>query len=356
QYLYPYPQQPQSAPSPSYAPPAPQYQQPTLPPHVAPAQSSQDAAMPTRFEPQLGMQLLIGEARFGFMPHPIFGAEMDEVFVVEGGEALLYQLQDVANGALYALKVMKPSYRGEEIARSVASLRPYATLPGLQLGNRICLTRAEYPALIAALPDLEFAVLMPWLTGRTWAGLLTDRAASETYYARDALQVALRTAQALWELEAHHMAHTDVASGNVMLLSEKGEIALLDVETLYMLNTPTPRFKRLGTPGYQHPRLDARGQWRPEGDRFAGAILLTEMLTWWDPTVRALTPDGAETLFQPQELQSLTLPRWQAARDALWNTCPPALALFDQAWAAADLADCAELGAWAMVLLQQIGA
>jgi len=317
------------------------------------AQGLQGGGAPTRFEPQLGMQLQIGEARFGFMPHPIFGAEMDEVYVVEGGEALIYQLQDVATGALYALKVMKPSYRGEEIARSVASLLPYATQPGLQLGNRVCLTRSAYPALVGALPDLEYAVLMPWLTGRTWAGLLSDRAASETYYAADALRVALRTAQALWELEAHHMAHTDVASGNVMLLSEKGEIALLDVETLYMPRAPAPRFQRLGTPGYQHPRLDARGQWRPDGDRFAGAILLAEMLSWWDPTVRALTPDGAETLFSPQELQSLTLPRWQAVRDALWNLCPPTLALFDQAWASADLADCSELGAWAMVLLQQ---
>ncbi|HEX6542159.1 MAG TPA: hypothetical protein VF040_10430 [Ktedonobacterales bacterium] len=38
---------------------------------------------------------------------------------------------------------------------------------------------------------------------------------------------------------------------------------------------------------------------------------------------------GAETLFQPDELQRLGAARWQAARDAfwaLWTRCPPARA------------------------------
>ena len=67
-------------------------------------------------------------------------------------------------------------------------------------------------------------------------------------------------------------------------------------------------------------------------DRFAGAVLLAEMLVWWDPRVSELTPDGAESIFQPLELQEVGHSRWERVRDALWATCPPALQLFDQAY------------------------
>jgi hypothetical protein len=60
----------------------------------------------------------------------------------------------------------------------------------------------------------------------------------------------------------------------------------------------------------------------------------------------------AESLFQPHELQAEEGTRWQAVRDAIWALCPPALALFDQAWASATLDACPELATWAWTLLQ----
>jgi hypothetical protein len=285
------------------------------------------------------------------MPHPIFSADMDEVYVVEGGEALIYQLQDLGTGELWALKVFKPLYRGEHVARSVAALAPYAQLPGLLLGNRLCLTEESAPELIGWYPELEYSVLMPWLHGQTWAGLLSDRIASERYTRGAASTLALSTAQVLWELEAHHLAHTDIASGNVICLPN-GSVELLDIENLYMPGTARPRQFSMGSPGYQHRHLDADGYWRQDGDRFAGAILLAEMLSWWDPLVRSLVPEGAESFFQPYELQVVDLPRWQAMRDALWEICPPALQVFDEAWASSDLSECPELGTWAVNLLQ----
>jgi hypothetical protein len=303
------------------------------------------------FHPHLGMSVTIRTSSYGFMPHPIFSADMDEVFGIEGGEALIYQLQDLATGELWALKVFKPQYRGEHVARSVAALAPYAHLPGLLLGNRLCLTEESAPDLIGRYPQLEYAVLMPWIIGRTWAGLLADRTAGEQYTRVAASTLALSTAQVLWELEAHHLAHTDIASGNVICLPD-WSIALLDIENLYVPGTARPRQQSMGTPGYQHRSMDSSGYWRPDGDRFAGAILLAEMLSWWDPLVRSLAPDGAESLFQPYELQEVGLPRWQAMRDAIWEICPPALQLFDGAWASRDLSECPELGSWAVCLLQ----
>lgn len=304
------------------------------------------------FAPRTGSSLAIGGAIYGFMPHPLFPEDPEEVFAIEGGEALIYQMQEFSTGALWALKVSKPSFRGDQIARSAAALAPYAQLAGLYLGNRVCLTRAAFPDLIATYPDLEFAVLMPWLVGKTWSGLLHDPAASAVYTPELALDLAMATAQVLWDLEAHHLAHTDIAGGNVVLAPDFKRVELLDIENLYMPRAPEPKRRSYGSPGYQHPRLDGRGQYRPDGDRFAGAMLLTEMLSWWDPAVRVLTPPGSETLFQPRELQLVDTPRWQAVRDALWAVCPPALRLFDEAWASADLSGCPELNAWALALLQ----
>jgi hypothetical protein len=307
------------------------------------------------FAPRLGTRVTIGPAAYGFMPHPLFPADMDEVLVIEGGEALIYQLQELATGSLWALKVSKPSYRGEHIARSVAALAPYANLPGLYLGNRVCLTRQVYPQLVAQFPDLEFAVLMPWIAGRTWAGFLADAETSAAYTPSQACELAAAAAHVLWDLEAHHLAHTDIAGGNVILAPDLKRVELLDIENLYMPNAPAPARRSLGSPGYQHRSLDGRGQWLPEGDRFAGALLLTEMLVWWDPTVRAQTQTESDSLFQPRELQEVGSAKWQAVRDALWAVCQPVLPLFDAAWASSDLAACPELSAWALALIQSRG-
>jgi hypothetical protein len=304
------------------------------------------------FQPHLGETLCVGTSCFGFMPHPYLPAEMQEVYAVEGGEAVTYQLQDLSTAALWALKVSKGSYRGEHIARSVAALAPYAALPGLYVCNRLCLTRETAPEVVAQYPDLEYALLMPWIIGKTWAGFLGDRALGETYTIYQAADLALATAQMLWNLEAYNLAHTDIAGGNVVISPDFKGVELLDIDNIFRSDYPPPRRYSRGSPGYQHRRLGPKGQWCAEGDRFAGAILLVEMLSWWDPRVRALTPAGAESLFQPDELQEVGAPRWSDVRDALWAVCPQTLSLFDQAWGSPSLEQCPELSTWAMALVQ----
>jgi hypothetical protein len=301
------------------------------------------------------MRFQVGAATFAFRPHPIFPADEEEVWVVEGGEALVYQVQDLATGEMWALKLIKPLHRGEHVARAAAALAPYAKLPGLSAANRICLTRETCAGLLATYPQLEYGVLMPWLAGRSWSGYMQDRLASAQYGIFEAFDLALATAHVLWNLEAHHLAHTDVAGGNVVISMDFKRAELLDMENLYIPGAPPPERRSGGTPGYQHRHLGPHGQCCAEGDRFAGAVLLTEMLAWSDPLVRARTPDGAESLFQPHELQEMAGARWEVVRNALWALCPAALHLFDQAWASAELAECPELSEWALALLRQRG-
>lgn len=306
----------------------------------------------TDFHPHRNMTLSIDQTYYGFMPHPYFPDD-EEVFSIEGGEALIYQVRDLATKRLYALKVSKPSYRGEHIARATAVLAKYKNIPGLSLGKRICFTKAKYPQLTTQYPDLEYAVLMPWLPGRTWAGFMIDGAVSSWYTRHQAYAygLALSTAQVLWNLEAYHLAHTDIAGGNIMLSSDLKQVELLDIEGIYMHGAPTPKLRSQGSPGYQHRNPDNRGQWRPDGDRFAGAILLTEMLTWASPYVRALTPDNAESLFQAKELQGDKTKRWEAVRIALLDSCPAVLPLFVQAWESSDITQCPDFATWTWTLI-----
>ena len=301
-----------------------------------------------KFRPYAGLCLAVGKMSLQFLPHPLFPHDREAVFVVEGGEAFVYQVRDVITKVLYALKVTKPAYRSKYIARVTEVVRHSTHIPGFSLYNRICLTIAEYPDLVRAYPALEYAVLTPWLEGKTWSGLMLDQAASARYTLQQAYALAAKVAHLLQKLESIHLAHTDIAGGNSHLSPDLQRVQLLDLEGLYIPDVPPPPFCSQGTPGYQHRNLGPQGQWCPEGDRFAGAILLTEMLTWWNPRVRAYVPDHAETLFQPAELQTHGSPCWHEVRNTLWSIRPDLLHLFDKAWSSSSLAECPDFASWSL--------
>jgi len=303
----------------------------------------------SRFQPFVGMFLRFGSASFEFVPHPLLPQDKEAVFVLEGGEALVYQVRNTVSRRLYAFKVFKPAYRDERIARVTAFIACQPDLPGLD-ARRICVTMGNYPELVKTFPEVEYALLMPWIEAQTWAGVLLNPAIAAQYTFDEARDLALTTANVLWNMESRGLAHTDIAGSNVLLSPDHKQIQLLDLEGIYVPGLPAPKKLSQGTPGYQHHNPGSRGQWCPEGDRFAGAILLTEILTWWEPRVRAHVADHAESLFRPDELQVIGQPCWQAVREVLHSIHPKVLSLFDQAWASPTLAACPELATWAKTL------
>ena len=299
------------------------------------------------FRPHARMVLCIGAECYRFMPDPVLRDDPDTIFMLEGSEAFIYVMQELGTGRRVAFKVAKALTRGKHIERSVLALADEHEEPGLSLARqRVCLTKASHPRLIATFPELEYAVLMPWVPGRSWAAYFLEPRAKVNYTAHQALHLARMTSLALSSLESRGLSHTDVAGSNILVLPGLRSIELLDMENLYVPGSP-PSCLSYGTPGYQHRRLGARGQWRAEGDRFAGAILLTEMLTWWHPEVRGHTPPGADSLFRPEELQESEPPLLPVVRAALQEICPPALKRFEQAWTSSDLSDCPTLDQWA---------
>lgn len=303
------------------------------------------------FQPYREMLLQIKQASFAFVPR---APDEEALLVIEGRTACVYQLRELLTDRLYALKVFKPASRDEHSVRVTEFLLLHPELQVFQREGRMCLTRYSAPDLVQTFPELEYAVLMPWNAAPTWAALVPDPQTSASYSREQALDLARAMASALWNLEALGAAHADLAGSKLALPRERMALQLLDPEGMFLPGRPLPGVLSQGTPGYRHRQPGPAGQCCRAGDRFAGAILLTELLTWWDPRVRARVADHAETLFRQEELQTDAALCWPAVRETLYGLSPDLLALFDRAWFSQSLADCPPLSAWGVRLLSSV--
>lgn len=300
------------------------------------------------FSPAIDTKLVIGQHTYHFLPHPVMSDEVNKIIRMH---TTTYQLQKEADKTLWALKVPNPGAVDASIEQAVARQKAFEHIPGLFVAQRICLLKTVFPTLIATHPGLEYAILMPWLSGRTWAGFMDDGALSSQYSLEQAKELTLTMAYVLWNLETNGLAHTDIAGDNVIIVNYK-HVELIDLEGLYIKGMPPVAQPGKGWSGYQHPRLDSQGQSCLQGDRFAGAMLLVEMLTWWNPLIRALT-DG-ESLFHfknPKAREEIT-PRLRAVRQTLRGMYPVLHELFEQAWYSSNLTRCPDFYSWVISLLR----
>jgi DNA-directed RNA polymerase subunit RPC12/RpoP len=265
-------------------------------------------------------------------------------FGQEGRKAIVYQLE--RNGQLFALKIFKPVYREPYLVDTCQALSQL-TLRGLEVCTRQCLTSHGAKSLIEQCPDVEYAVLMPWVDGSTWFDILF----SGTKISQDESQgLAKSTVEVLAGLEQRGFAHCDIAGGNVIVHTTTGSASLIDVEDMFGPGLPPPGSFPQGTGGYQHQasRTAKWGQWCAEGDRFSAAVLLVEMLTWHHPQIRQ-EADG-EHYFAEGELQDPNSLRYKLAVEILASISPQIADCFERAWRVPTLAEAPALGEWAELL------
>src|SRR5262249_32832439 len=124
-------------------------------------------------------------------------------------------------------------------------------------------------------------------------------------------------------------------------------VELIDVEDMYHEDFGELPYVPDGSPGYAHPRHHGRGCRNRHGDRFAGAILLTEMLIWPDPAVRAGAADVS--VFEPTEL-CRSGPRFELARKVLLTQSAQVAHLFERVWDSPGPASCPRLSDWAAAI------
>jgi hypothetical protein len=132
-----------------------------------------------------------------------------------------------------------------------------------------------------------------------------------------------------------------------LIIQDQNYPALVDLEEMYGPGFVEPREIPAGSPGYAHISAP-KGLWSEEADRFSGAILLTEMLTWHDPAVREAA--WGESFFAPRDMQNEN-DRLDILRNSLENHFGGRiLELFDQAWRSDSLRDCPSFAEWAVAL------
>jgi hypothetical protein len=311
------------------------------------------------FRPNVHDELTLNGVTYRIAEHP---AAPGIPYGQEGRAGIVYQLLPSPTGrgagdeGAMALKVFRARFRTPALVSQAEKLAAFADLPGLTVCRRTVLTPTRYADLLRREPDLTYAVLMPWIEGPTWTEVMLEK---RPLTPQQALDLARAFADIVSRMEQNGIAHCDLSGPNVLLpmLAQQtayrppSTVELVDVEGLYAPGLPRPEALPSGSSGYAH-RTACEGLWGPTADRFAGAVLLAEMLCWGDESVRQAC--YGETYFDPAEMPAqggANPPRYQTLLSALARHYgQPVADLFERAWTSETLADCPTFGEWLVAL------
>lgn len=286
------------------------------------------------FRPNPGDRINIADNTYTFTEHP---AAPGMAYGQAGRRGTVYQLAD-EQGGLWALKVFLRQYREPRLVGQSERIRGYAALPGLRVCEREVLTASRHRDLIRDQMDLAYAVLMPWIAGRTWQEIVVGRDILQT---ESALASAQMLAETLVGMEERGLAHCDLSGPNLILLPGGG-IELVDLEEMYAPDLVRPKALPGGSPGYAH-RTAPEGLWREEADRFAGAVLIAEILGWAEEKIREQA--WGEGYFQPEDMGA-NCERFHLLCNVLRRWDPALKDLFEAAWFSDTLAGCPTFTEW----------
>jgi hypothetical protein len=313
--------------------------------------------MPFRAEPH--QEIVINGAAYEIAEHP---AAPGMPYGQEGRQAVVYRIflkgapaAEKGGGASFAIKVFKPHFRLPSLVSLTERLGRYASVPGLGVCKRTVITPRNNADLLATHPDLIYSVVMPWLDGPTWMEVMLD---GKGLPREMSLLLARSFADQLSYMEEYGTAHCDLSGPNLLIPaladppSKDGPpVALVDVEQLYGPSLERPEALPGGSPGYAH-RTAPDGLWSAAADRFAGALLLSEMLGVCDQ--RVLEASWGENYFDPGEVQKPGSARFDTLLKVLQENWGAAAGeLLRRAWCSESLTECPTLGEWLMALQKQ---
>jgi serine/threonine protein kinase len=290
------------------------------------------------FRPKINSKIKISQRAYTFTEHP---AAKGMPYGQTGRRATVYQLQDNA-GTNHALKVFTRAFRSPRYEETANKLAKFSQLSGLQACSRQVFTAQNQASLLSKYPDLQYSLLMPWVEGQTWQEILLS---SQPVSKNHSLKIASAFISLLQEMENRQIAHCDLAGPNLLIHTQNGStnLALVDVEDLYAPTLLKPEKLPAGSAGYAHKEA-SKGLWQVEADRFAGAILLAEMLGWSNPSVRRIAV--GEQYFDPSEIHQPT-DRYNILKSALKKDWGMGVAdLFTAAWFSETLKACPPLSDW----------
>ena len=279
-----------------------------------------------------------------------------KIHVQEGSQANVAKVKDGDNGHFYALKVFKASYRKKAILDRAKYLKQYAHLPGLKAANNEVVNpySQEYELALKDYPFLQYSIIMPWVPsgiGTTWSALRSKQSISR-YPLPTRLKSqkrALSLATVLHGIAAQSIVHCDLCPKNIVI-GEDDNVYLIDLENFHHHDFPPPPWGSPGgQTGYRHKSIDVliNKQYSPFGDVFAGALLICELLTWHDPSVRGISLD--ESYFKQSDIQTHSK-AYRMLKSSLREISVECETLFDIAWKSEKLEDCPNISQWANAL------
>jgi hypothetical protein len=290
-----------------------------------------------RFEPKPNDTLILFGERYVVQPHP---SASHIAYSSEAGRAFVYQLKG-QKGDYFALKVIKPKFRGANLADSPRHLVSIEKFEGLRAANRSVVLPEE--PIVKTFPALEYAMLMPWISGSTWFDVLNNAKNHGTYFDSPfAIKLCAQFLNVMAALEQAGYAHSDISPGNLIVGKRHPDVQLIDLEDMYLPGAPAPAEDYTGSPGYRHHSGDQGATtWRSEGDRYATAVMAAEMLVLTNRKLARLATDTG--YFASHCLDEDGAKRFDSAKGLLTNTAPGFARLFKQAWFSDSLGDCPKI-------------
>ena len=297
------------------------------------------------FEPQPDQEIALFDETYVFQ-----GVQIGQISMVDaidiGTRGTIYRVHD-PQGRNKALKVFRPGFQESDLEHVCRRLEPFRALEGFLAAERRMILPDD--SVARDHPELRYAMLMPWIAGRTWCSLLN--AAGEGNYLREwaAIHLCARFLQVMRGLESLGAAHTDIAAGNVVVDLDSLDVQLIDLEDLFLPGQRRGIYDNEGSPGYRHPR-DSNPACR-EGDRYATAILAAEMLLLARPAIAIRAGEGG--LFGSDHTAAESKKRFAQAREQLCHFAPEFLEILRRAWDSTSLAACPSISELSQPVAEQ---
>lgn len=297
------------------------------------------------FPPDMGKTIDIRGETYRMTEHPLF-ANMP--YGQEGRQGTVYQLVSKNNNTT-AIKVLKPAFRHPSLVKQGRLLNELPIINGLDICQRYVLNPQEDSELLSEYPELLYAIKMPWIDGILWMDILLDRSLFED---QQALSYATAFANLMMEMEQNGIAHTDLSSANIVIQhkeSDKIQIEFIDVEGLYAEALDEPEYVPDGVTGYIPLFLHDDPDWSAYSDRFAGSMIIVEMLSRSQQNLVDRT--WGESYFDPSEIQQQDSERYIALQEKLSHSFGQEIGnLLARAWNAEQLQQCPSFGEWYVAL------
>lgn len=280
--------------------------------------------------------------------------------VIESEEGFAYFFVDNVDRGWILKKFLPEQEFDPAYTNAIQSLIP--PLPGFESGFQRKVLKSSSASSIGFC-NREFrewidgTILMPQVVAPSWAELAEAiRNGSLRLSRSERLLLCRNLSELVAALESACLAHRDLSSRNVLVNHTSTQVHFVDWDSLYHVSLTMPANTSSGTNGYSARFVRKEGRklfyltWREKVDRFALSILNSEFLAIREGS--ACVEEGG--LLRQSDIDHKHGPTLSEMREALNQSFPDALHLFDQAINASDFVDSPSPSDWIRFALGQL--